>query len=79
MSRVIKNTADLHFFFFGHSCQIQEPVMPVFFTQEGIVAKHNVVVFSGMKADHCCIVLLESEVLFDIKWVIPLRNSISGI
>lgn len=53
--------------------------MPVFFTQEGIVAKHNVVVFGGMKADHCCIPLLESEVLFDIKWVIPLRNSISSI
>lgn len=64
---------------FFSSCQIQEPVMPVFFTQGGIVTKHNVVVFRGMKADHCCIPLLESEVLFDIKWVIPLRNSISSI
>lgn len=53
--------------------------MPVFFTQEGFVGKHNVVVFRGMKADHCCIALLESKVLFDIKWVIPLRNRISSI
>lgn len=53
--------------------------MPVFCTQESIVAKHNVVVFGGMKAGHCCIPLLESEVLFDIKWVIPLRNGISSI
>lgn len=53
--------------------------MPIFFTQEAIVAKHNVVVFWGMKAGHCCMLLLESEVLFDIKWVIPLRKSISSI
>lgn len=51
----------------------------LFFAQVGIVAKHNVVVFRGMKAVHCCIPLLELEVLFDIKWVIPLRNSIRSI
>lgn len=53
--------------------------VPIVATEDGIVAKHNVVVLWAMKATHCCMVQRESGVLFDMKWVIPLRKGISSI
>ena len=53
--------------------------MPIVATEDGIVAKHNVVVLWAMKAAYCCLAQPESGVLFDMKWVIPLHKGISSV
>lgn len=83
LSHIIKDTANpsspLFFSFFFCLPDAKSGWLWCLFTQAGIVEEHNVVVFWGMKAGHCCGLLHESHFLCDIKRVIPLCTGINGI